>query len=96
MTDPRIKRHISFSDFIATEFQGLPFSREQLLEMAVDQLNDNEPLTVITKKFIFVISLESIAEFFKPTDKAATTAVAMEADAAEPSLPGEPEAKPVV
>jgi hypothetical protein len=63
MIETRVEKHVSFSDFIATESRNVPFSKEDLLQMAIDQVNDEKPLTIITKSTIFIISAESIADF---------------------------------
>ena len=94
MTETRTEKHISFSEFIATESRSVPFSREDLLQMAIDQVNDAEPLTIITKNTIFIISPESIAEFLAPPPPPASPAPAEKA--VEPDLPGEKPVDPLV
>lgn len=89
MTETRIEKHISFSEFIAAESRSVPFSKEQLLEMAIDQVNDGKPLTIITKKTIFIISPESINEFLRPPTEVPPATPAVEVTPVEPNLPGE-------
>lgn len=96
MTEPRIEVKLTFKEFIATRSQGLPFSREDILGMAIDQVNDGKPLTIITKKNIFIISPESIAEFLAPPKPEEPVEPPAAAPAEAPALPGESEAKPVV
>jgi hypothetical protein len=88
--ETRIEKHISFSEFIATESRSVPFSREQLLEMAIDQVSDGKPLTIFTNRTIFIISPESIAEFLNPSHFPGPEVVAApETKPVAPVLPGE-------
>jgi hypothetical protein len=102
MTAERVEMRLTFEDFIAHKFQGLPFSREDMLAMAIDQVNDGKPLTIITPKYIYIISPESIAAFLSPPPSAAPEAKPVPGAVTEmsaneaPDLPGEPEAKPIV
>ncbi len=111
MIESRVERNISFRDFLANYARTVPFSRDAILEMAIDQLNDGKPLTIITQREIFIISPESIMDVLNPPSvpppapleaKPEVPAPKPEPPAAEPAvpapaLPGDlPEDKPQV